>query len=215
AFYMFNGFDGNAYSVWENYQKPYKMHVSRITVDSTISALEISSHDEPWDTYGYSYIFQDREARSTLLLRYQTEYRTMGEIFLEDEMKSYYLFQPSSLGNTSMRIFKVLDGNCFVQEDGNNEGQIYRISLKHFISASASFEGATMEGFELDELTVFNLPANIDIFYYYVLDSETIIFSGLDLAEEVNVIGTVNSQGEVNILSQSDKETYQILTRIN
>jgi hypothetical protein len=59
------------------------------------------------------------------------------------------------------------------------------------------------------------LPANIDIFYYYVLDSETIIFSGLDLAEEVNVIGTVNSQGEVNILSQSDKETYQILTRIN
>lgn len=220
---MFTGSDGNTYSIlreFSDYSGGYplpadymRMNIYRINVREEVSSTLVCSHICPADTYGYNYLYQSSSSGITIFFRNVTEYSTMGELFIESEMKSYYLFQPEDFGEESKTIFRVIGDYSFMY--GPNKKSVYRISNDLITPASRNLDGVTFEGYALNSYIEFVFPEGIEIYSFELIDEDHVLFTGLNLSEEENVIGTISSDGELTIVERTGNDSFDILTRLN
>lgn len=204
--YLFQGHDHNTYGIWRD--KAETLHTCQVDIDDSVIIENLADIPIPDDTYGYDGLYYDDANNTIVLLRRNSEFGVIGMLFNEAEKKSYYLKQSEELGTVGYWLIKNTRDFIFLQSgEPDEQNSIYRIAKNEYVKIDD-------ENYQLSSPVKFEIPDDFQVYTYDILDTDKITFTALRYSDGRYIVATIDTNGQVAILSETDNSKYHIVTRL-
>lgn len=159
----------------------------------------------------WQYIYRNSNEKTTQIFSpaIHESWKLAGSIIFEETQKVCDLFISNELFTANNLYVKNISGHfLYLTNEGSISLDLYKVDLNNL-------EKIDGDSYVLNSYTHIDFPIDLDVKEYEFSDNGDITFTALRLSDEMYVTGIVDSESNIQILTESSDREYNNLIRIN